>query len=436
MTTRHWLRIARALSLALLTAMASATVRADDLPLAEIRAFTEVFGKIQQEYVDPTDAATMLRDAIYGMLHGLDPHSAYLDADAFAEMQISTQGKFHGLGVEITSEKGFIEVVAPIDGTPAERAGIQSGDRIIAIDGASIDEVNLYEAIEKMRGPPGSRITLTIERPGKAKPFDVTIVRAVIAIPSVRGRMLDDAHGYVRITNFQVDTADDLRDAIGKLRKRNMHGLVLDLRDNPGGILHGAIDVGDVFLPPGVEIVSTRERNAERSEVYRARMPDFSADMPLVALVNRGTASAAEIVAGALQDNQRAILLGTRTFGKGSVQNIIPLSDGGALKLTTARYYTPSKRSIQARGIAPDIVVAKRLPGALSSTDDRAGGEADLYGHLQNEDGGARNAEGKAANDDIDELATHDNQVAEALHVLKGMGLVKLRSQSRGEAAQ
>ncbi len=395
------------------------------LPLEELQVFTEVFGKIKGEYVDQADDAALLRDAIHGMLNGLDPHSAFLGPEAFREMQMSGEGKFTGLGLEITVEDGFIKVIAPIDDTPAQRAGILPGDIIVMLDGVAVRGMAVGEAVDTLRGAPGTEVVLTISRRGEGEVFDVTVVRAVIEIAGVKGEILEDGFGYVRISSFQGGTGAKLRAAIEKLAKQNgraLKGLVLDLRNNPGGVLHGAVEVSDGFLQSGV-IVSTRGRNADANHSFRATADDWINDAPVVVLVNGGSASAAEIVAGALQDHKRAIIMGTRTFGKGSVQSVIPVNNGGALKLTTARYYTPSNRSIQARGIVPDIVIEAGA-AAPARRDERELREADLAGHLENDraetDVGVQNKPG---------LAARDYQVGEALNLLKGMSLVRLRGQ-------
>ena len=395
------------------------------LPLEELRAFTEVFEKIKSEYVEKADDVTLLRDAIQGMLTGLDPHSFFLDPEAFGEMRLSNEGKFHGLGIEITIEEGFIRVIAPIDDTPAQRAGIQPGDRIIMLDGVAVQGMGLREAVDALRGPSGSEIVLSISRQGEV--LDVTLVRAVIEVAEVRGELLEDGFGYLRITDFQGGTGANLRTKIKQLEEQNGHpldGLVLDLRNNPGGVLSAAVEVSDAFLDSGV-IVSTRGRNAAANHSFSATASDLIDDAPMVVLVNGGSASAAEIVAGALQDHQRAIIIGTRTFGKGSVQTVIPMNNGGALKLTTARHYTPANRSIQARGIIPDIIVEAAAP-ATATQDEPEIREADLAGHLENE----RTVEAGDGDKTEPGLATRDYQVGEALNLLKGMNLVRLRNQS------
>ncbi len=399
------------------------------LPLEELQIFAEVFGKIKSEYIDRADDATLLRDAIQGMLAGLDPHSAFLDPEAFKEMRISTEGKFGGLGVEITTEGGFIKVVAPIDDTPAHRAGVRSGDIIVMLDGVPVQDLSLGEAVERMRGPPGSEIVLTISREGEPEMFDLTLVRAIIRVSSVRGELLEDGFGYIRIASFQSGTGASLRARIQALARENegaLKGLVLDLRNNPGGVLQSAVEVSDVFLAAGV-IVSTRGRDAAEAYSFSASAEDAIGDAPVVVLVNGGSASSAEIVAGALQDHRRAIIMGTRTFGKGSVQTVIPMNNGGALKLTTARYYTPADRSIQALGIHPDIVVEAGAPvRAEQAEGGREIHESDLAGHLENERAGE---DGDSAGPGESSLAARDRQIGAALNLLKGMSLVHLQRQ-------
>ena len=402
------------------------------LPLDELRLFTEVFGKIKSAYVDKADDETLLRDAIQGMLAGLDPHSFFLDAEAFREMRMSSEGKFNGLGLEIAIEDGLIRVIAPIDDTPAQRADIQPGDLIIMLDGVSAQGMGLPDALEGMRGPPGSEVVLTISR-GDNEVFDVKLVRALIEVAEVKSEMLEAGFGYIRIASFQSDTGANLRDGIEQLEQQNggaLKGLVLDLRNNPGGVLHGAADVSDAFLNSGL-IVSTRGRNADANHSFRATSDDLIDDAPVVVLVNGGSASASEIVAGALQDHKRAIIMGTRTFGKGSVQTVIPIDNGGALKLTTARYYTPSNRSIQARGIVPDIIIEAREP-ATTEPSEREIREADLAGHLPNDRAGDAAGDDKTDSSDLakrETRAKRDYQVGEALNLLKGMSLVRLRGQ-------
>ena len=396
-----------------------------ELPIEDLRLFAEIFSMIKADYVEPMDDETLLRDAVRGMLGGLDPHSSYLDPSSFREINIDTRGEFGGLGLEVTLEGGVIRVVAPMDGTPAEEAGIRSGDLIIRLDGITVKGQALDQAVERMRGEPGSAITLTILREGVETPFDVTVKRAIIQLQSVRGELLEARFAYTRISQFQSGTGASLRRQLERLEEQAdgpLSGLVLDLRNNPGGVLNGAVEVSDLFLSEGV-IVSTRGRAADSAITFNATGRDVLNGVPLVVLVNRGSASASEIVAGALQDHQRGLILGTKTFGKGSVQTILPMKNGAALKLTTARYYTPNNRSIQATGIQPDIV-SRQLELATSPgpTHGRIR-ESDLAGHLENEN--------DASNETVDETAPvellqdRDFEVGEALNLLKGMVIAR-----------
>lgn len=424
---------ALALSLALLggapLAQASETPEAGTaargtLPLDELRTFAEVLDRIKTAYVEPIDDKTLLENAIKGMLSNLDPHSAYLEPEAFQELQESTSGEFGGLGIEVGQEDGMIKVISPIDDTPAARAGIEAGDLISRIDGQPTKGWTLLQAVDKMRGKPGSKITLTLIREG-GKPFDVQLERAVIKVRSVRSELLDKSYGYLRITQFQIDTGKEVGKALAKLRKDNggkLDGLVLDLRNNPGGVLQSAVEVADHFLAKGL-IVYTQGRIANSELRFSADPADASAGVPVVVLINGGSASAAEIVAGALQDHKRAVLMGTDSFGKGSVQTVLPLTNDRALKLTTALYYTPNGRSIQAQGIEPDIVVER----ARLTRDQAASGpikEADLPGHLGNGNGGAdkpSNAKSARAGKPQDD----DYQLAQALNLLKGLNITR-----------
>ena len=399
------------------------------LPLEDLRLFAEIFSMIKRDYVESVDDATLLKNAVRGMLSGLDPHSAYLDADSFHDINVDTRGEFGGLGIEVTLEDGVIRVVAPLDGTPAERAGILSGDLIIRLDGMTVKGDSLDKAVEKMRGAPGSEITLTIARDGVDAPFDVTLKRAVIQLHSVRGEVLEDRYGYARISQFQSGTGASLRRQIERLEEKaggSLAGLILDLRNNPGGVLDGAVEVTDLFVKEGV-IVSTRGRSADAAYTFNATGRDVLNGAPLVVLVNQGSASASEIVAGALQDHHRGLILGTRTFGKGSVQTVLPMRNGAAaLKLTTARYYTPNNRSIQAIGIEPDIL-SRPLKAADEPT--RAGfHEADLAGHLENESASG-GSDGAAASVSGARLQDRDFEVGEALNILKGITLARLQTQ-------
>ncbi|MEK7716923.1 MAG: S41 family peptidase, partial [Pseudomonadota bacterium] len=356
------------------------------LPLNELRSFTEVFSRIKTDYVEPVEDKKLLEDAVQGMLAGLDPHSAYLDADSFKDMRVETEGQFGGLGIEVTMENGFVKVVSPIEDTPAARAGVKPGDLIIRLDDKAVKGLTLTEAVRVMRGKPGSDITLTIVREGATKPLKITLTRAVIKIQSVKSRMLESGFGYVRVTQFQAGTDKGLAEALKKLETENkgtLRGMILDLRNNPGGVLNSAVGVSDAFLDNGL-IVYTEGRVADSKMKLSATPGDLLSGAPMVVLINGGSASASEIVAGALQDHKRAVIMGTKSFGKGSVQTIIPVSNGAALKITTARYYTPSGRSIQASGIVPDIVTEEARI-TKSEAGDRLR-EADLARHLENGD--------------------------------------------------
>lgn len=393
----------------------------ETLPLEDLRVFADVFGRIKGEYVEGTTDKKLLRDAINGMLSGLDPHSAYLDPESFKEVRIGTEGKFGGLGIEVTTENGFIKVVAPIDDTPAERAGILPGDIIVELDGVAVKGMALNDAVKRMRGKPGSPITLTVAREGEAQPLEIVVKRAIIRVTSVKNRLIDDKYGYVRITQFQAGTAEGLRQAIGKLKNKaggEIAGLVLDLRNNPGGVLNGAVAVSDTFLNDG-KIVSTRGRSADSELSFSAESGDYMDGKPIVVLVNGGSASASEIVAGALQDHKRAVIMGTRTFGKGSVQTILPMSNGAALKITTARYYTPNDRSIQALGIVPDVVVEDATLTAKAGSGRRTR-ESDLAGHLEND-----TTDDDKSNAGADDGIGDDYQLREAINLLKGVSIIR-----------
>jgi carboxyl-terminal processing protease len=361
------------------------------------------------------------------MLDGLDPHTVYLDPESFREMNIDTHGEFGGLGLEVTMENGVIRIVAPIDGTPAHKAGLKSGDLIISMDGVQVKGLSLGESVSLMRGKPGSEIVLTIVRKDRPEPFEVTLKRAIILLESVRAELLETGFGYVRVIQFQTGTATSLRQQLARLAREAgtaLNGLVLDLRDNPGGVLDGAIQVSDTFLRDGL-IVSTRGRAEDSQVTFSASPKDYLNDAPLVVLVNGGSASASEIVAGALQDHGRALILGTTTFGKGSVQTILPMLNGAALKLTTARYYTPNNRSIQATGITPDVV---SHPAETSQTPDGNASrlrESDLAGHLEHE---LEKNQIATVDSKTDPLLVSDPQVREALNILKGMVIVRQQS--------
>jgi carboxyl-terminal processing protease len=398
------------------------------LPLEELRSFSDVFARIKADYVETVEDKVLLENAIRGMLTGLDPHSAYLDQEQFKELQVGTSGEFGGLGIEVGMEDGFVKVIAPIDDTPAQRAGVQAGDLIIRLDDTPVKGMTLNEAVKLMRGKPGTDIVLTIVREGQEKPLKLTINRAVIKVKSVRQRVLEDGFGYVRISQFQATTADNLVEAVDALKKEGkLRGLILDLRNNPGGVLNGAVAVSDAFLDKGL-IVYTEGRIADSRLRFNATPDDIADGAPLVVLVNQGSASASEIVAGALQDHRRAIVVGTRTFGKGSVQTIVPLNNGTAVKLTTARYYTPNGRSIQAEGIVPDIEL-ENVRLAEGETGFEAVKEADLTRHLQNgktkeDDGAAKPKDSKNDKEEPKEsLAQSDYELYEALNLLKGLAI-------------
>ena len=401
------------------------------LPLDELRTFTEVFSRIKSDYVEPVEDKKLLGDAVQGMLTGLDPHSSYLDAESFKDVRVETEGQFGGLGIEVTMENGFVKVVAPIDDTPAARADIRTGDLIIRLDDKAVKGMTLNEAVRLMRGKVGTDITLTVAREGTTKPFKVTLKRAVIKIQSVKNKLLEPGYGYVRITQFQAGTERYLNDAVKKLNAENkgaLRGLVLDLRNNPGGVLNAAVAVSDAFLNKGL-IVYTEGRVADSRLKFSATPGDLLNGAPIVVLVNGGSASASEIVAGALQDHKRAVIMGTKTFGKGSVQTIIPVSNGSALKLTTARYFTPSGRSIQAAGIVPDIA-AEEAKITKSESGERLK-EADLARHLGNGDVPPAPKDEKKDGKDKKEPARplappEDYQLQEALNLLKGISFFKV----------
>ncbi len=396
------------------------------LPIEELKVFSQVFGLIKKDYVEEVDDVDLLRQAITGMLGGLDPHSSYLTPESFEELQIGTEGKFGGLGIEVTMEDGLIKVVTPIDDTPAYRAGIQPGDIITRLDDTPVKGMGLDQAVKRMRGVPGSTIELTIIREGRSRPLKVELERAEIKIASVRSRLLEDNFGYVRITQFQANTGASLRHQLSELEAstdNDLRGLILDLRNNPGGVLNGAISVSDVFLSEGV-IVSTRGRETEDNTEYKASSRDYLDNTPMVVLVNGGSASASEIVAGALQDHRRAIVMGAKTFGKGSVQTILPLNNGAALKITTARYYTPSGRSIQATGIEPDVVSGDLVFSKTNESESDLVRESNLAGHLENDNGDIDSGSGKTKDDSP---AGNDPLVREALNLLKALDIVGTR---------
>ena len=418
------------------------------LPVEELRSFTEVFGAIKQNYVEPVEDKKLITEAINGMLAGLDPHSAYLDAESFKELQVGTQGKFGGLGIEVGMEDGLVKVISPIEDTPAYRAGIKPGDLIVKLDDTQVKGMTLNDAVKKMRGKPNTPITLTLIRKGELQLIVVTLMRAEIQVQSVKSKLVEPGYAWVRVSQFQEKSPDDLARHIGNLYKQGpVKGLVLDLRNDPGGLLYGAVAISAAFLPQKALVVSTDGRTEDAKKKFYATNEDYlrgvKDDMmknlppavktvPMVVLVNGGSASASEIVAGALQDHKRATVVGTQTFGKGSVQTIMPLGNNTAIKLTTARYYTPNGRSIQAKGITPDVIIEE--PGATLAARVR---EADLNRHLgstekEKEAAKATPAQAKAAAMSPSQAATSeppkpielgskdDFQLAQSISFLKG----------------
>jgi carboxyl-terminal processing protease len=384
----------------------------------ELNLFGDVFERVRADYVERPDDSKLVESAINGMLAGLDPHSSYMDPKSFRDMQVQTRGEFGGLGIEVTMEDGLVKVVAPIDDTPAAKAGVMANDIITHLDDEAVQGLTLNQAVDKMRGPVNTKIKLTIMRKGADKPIDVSIVRDIIRVKSVRWHPEGGDVGYIRVTQFNEQTTDGLKQAINDLNSQlgadKVKGYVVDLRNNPGGLLDQAISVSDTFLEKG-EIVSTRGRNPEETQRFNARPGDMTKGKPLIVLINGGSASASEIVAGALQDHKRATLIGTRSFGKGSVQTIIPLGAGnGALRLTTARYYTPAGRSIQAKGISPDIEVLQDVPDNLKAQTDSKG-EASLRGHLK-----AEGSEETGSQSYVPPNETDDKAIKMALDLLRG----------------
>lgn len=426
----------------LLSATASLTLAQDDttdadseplaaLPLNELRAFADAFNHIRLSYVEEIDDKTLLEHAIQGMLAGLDPHSNYLNAESFDDLQVSTKGEFGGLGLEVGMENGFVKVISPIDGTPAEKAGIQSGDLIIKLDGKAVKGMSLNQAVTFMRGERGSEIELTVVREPTNQPFDITIVRDSINVISVRSKTLEPGYGYIRVAQFQGKTGTEFRTQLSKLVESNdtMKGLVLDLRNNPGGILQTSVDIVDAVLDEGL-VVYTEGRLDSSHSRYSAEKGDLINGTPIVVLINGGSASASEIVAGALQDHRRAVIMGTDSFGKGSVQTVVPLSEDNAIKLTTARYYTPNGRSIQAQGIVPDITIERAKIEKLPTSERIT--EADLQGHLSSNSGDESNSK-KRKEQESEELFNSDNQLYEALNLLKGIHILSSNNAIKNE---
>lgn len=412
----------------------------EQIPIKDLQTFVEVLNRVKSDYVEEIEDKTLLENAVRGMLTGLDPHSAYLDKEEFEDMNIATSGKFGGLGIEVQLQNGFVRVVAPIDETPAARAGIQPGDLIVKIDDTPVKGLSLNDAVDKMRGDPGTKIVLTLVREGEAAPKVVELKRAIINVASVRGRMLEPGLAYLRISSFTTETGASLDKEYKRLVKeagKPLEGAILDLRNNPGGVLDAAVKVSDAFLDSG-DIVSIKGRGEGNGRSFTASRGDLLEGKPLVIMINGGSASASEIVAGAIQDQRRGVLIGTKSFGKGSVQTILPLPTDGAIKLTTARYFTPSGRSIQAEGIEPDLIIRplkiakNENPGTESLFEPIK--EADLNKSLSNKD--EKSEQEKRAKDqaekekqakDAQELAENDYALYEAVNVLKALTVTQAR---------
>ncbi len=426
---RSWVMFLLALSLSLPSLSEEQAAGDDDphhlsseppqaLPLAELQMFADVFNQIRQGYVESVPDSKLFELAVQGMLSGLDPHSVFLKERAYDSLQETTQGEFSGLGIEIGQDGGYITIIAPIDGSPAEAAGLQAGDVILKIDGDSIRDLPVDRSVDLMRGPTGSEVLLTIGRRGLAEPFDVTVVRDIIKVPSVRSRELMDGYLWLRAAQFQKDTGLEAITILEKaLVQGPLRGIVLDLRNNPGGVLGASVDMAGAFLDGGL-VVYTEGRHPQAADRYEAQSGDMLNGAPIVVLINGGSASASEIVAGALQDRRRAVIMGTRSFGKGSVQTILPINDTRAVKLTTALYYTPNGRSIQAEGIVPDIVVERAEVKSVESS--RRTKESDLQGSLSGGDPADTQSESEA----LTALRNSDNQLYEALTLLRGINLL------------
>ncbi|WP_243042142.1 S41 family peptidase [Dyella sedimenti] len=404
-------------------AAAASASTPDRVDLDDIRNFSRVYEIVRQAYVEPVDNKTLMKAAISGMLSGLDPHSEYLDKDGLAELSEDTTGQYGGLGIEVLQVDGTLRIIAPIDDTPAARAGIKPGDTIVKVDGKPVDSENIDEMFKELRGDPGTKITLTVLHEKSDKPVDMPMVRERISVTSVKTREIEPGYAYIRISQFQDDTAPDLEKKLGELIRKNgpQKGAILDLRSNPGGLLTAAVGVSDDFLDAGT-IVTTRGRLQDSNLSFEAHPGDLLNGAPMVVLVDNGTASAAEIVSGALKDNRRALIIGRRTFGKGVVQTVLPLDADHAVKITTARYYTPSGTSIQAEGIKPDIALADLAVNKADSAPSLISSEADLPNHLANEDGQKHDIDNDGSAENA-KLATQDYALSQALNVLKGLVL-------------
>lgn len=406
------------------------------LPLDDLRKFTDIFGKIKNDYVEEIDDATLLKYAIKGMLSGLDPHSAYLEPSAFSDLQENTSGTFGGVGIEVGMENGFVKVIAPIDDTPAQKGGIQAGDLIIKLDDSPVKGMSLDQAVDKMRGEADTDIALTVVRVGEREPLVITLKRAIIQVTSVKTLPLDDKYGYIRITQFQAQTGSDFAKGLKKLKEQTtkLSGLIIDLRNNPGGVLLAAVDVADQLIDEGL-IVYTKGRSKAAQLEYKAQKGDDALDIPIIVLIDGGSASASEILAGALQDHNRAVVMGTQSFGKGSVQNVMALDSEYGLKLTTARYFTPNGRSIQAQGIIPDIEVNR-----AKLSDEKQSGmfkEADLAGHLSNGSNDGNKSSPKQKDEaeiaQQKQILSKDFQLQEALSLLKAIDILKIKELKHAE---
>ena len=401
----------------------SAQAAKTSLPLNQLQTFSEVYLKIKQNYVQDISDKELFDNAIKGMLEGLDPHSTFLNEKDFKDLQIGTKGEFGGLGIEITMEDGFVKVITPIDDTPAFKAGIIPGDLIIEIDSSSVKGLSLNQAVDLMRGKIGTPILLTIAREGETGPIEIKIIRDKIKVKSVKYEIIDGNYGYIRISSFQNKTGKNIKNAIQELNtksKNNIKGYVIDMRNNPGGVLGSAVDVSDAFLKGKKKIVYTKGKNEDAMYEFISNDTDLAEGKPIVILINGGSASASEIVAGALQDHKRAIIMGTQSFGKGSVQTILPITSKTAVKITTARYYTPKGRSIQAKGITPDIIVENLKVSSISN--NKMLKESDLKGHLKNNDKKKKGNKDKLKSEKL----KNDYQLSEAINLLKGLNIISL----------
>lgn len=407
--------------------MSVPVVSADDERYEKLKVFTEVISVVERNYVEETDAKELIYSAIKGMINSLDPHSTFMTAEEYKEMQVDTKGEFGGLGIQISIRDGILTIIAPIEDTPAWNAGLKAGDKIVKIEGESTKDMTIHEAVSKMRGPKGTEITISIMREGWKQPKDFTITRDIIKIKSVKSKVLEGDIGYVKITQFQQRTASDLEKALEKLNKEGVTALILDLRNNPGGLLNSAVDVSSKFLPHGKLVVYIKGRDGEKAEYHTSGRSPVAEDLPMVVLVNPGSASASEIVAGAMKDWKRAVVLGEQTFGKGSVQTVVPLSDGSGLRITTAKYYTPKGTSIQSTGITPDITV--KLSASEGQKEHPVVREKDLEGHLDNDQGAEveNGGEGEEPETSVFRPVSEDedNQLQKAVDLLKTWTIFK-----------